>query len=200
MSNLKASPLWSATLFAALCLWGMSTHLANASEGSPAQATVTTSAKQHEVTYQRNPDYACTQCHKDDKNTLAGAHGSAINPHTNRTMTCIDCHTDVTETHRDGAKDVVKFDHSQSVKGVDVPAASVAWITQQNAQCEGCHEPAQLREANWTHDVHARDLTCSSCHDVHPQQDPMKGISRKDKIATCVDCHSDQTHAREEKK
>lgn len=198
MSNLKASPFWSATIIAALCLWGISMHVATASEGDPALSGEKPSEQHYEVTFQRNPDYACTQCHKDEENKLAGAHGDVINPKTNRNMTCIDCHTDVTEKHRDGAEDVVKFDHSQSVKGTNIPAASIEWITQQNAACETCHEPTDLREANWTHDVHARDLTCSSCHDVHPQQDPMKGITRKDKIQTCVDCHSDQTKAREE--
>ncbi|MDD1795076.1 cytochrome c nitrite reductase pentaheme subunit [Enterovibrio sp. ZSDZ42] len=199
MSNLKASPFWSATIIAALCLWGISLTVATANEGVSAQTSGDSVSQQHEVTFQRNPDYACTQCHKDEENQLAGTHGEAINPHTNRDMTCIDCHTGITEDHRDGAKDVVKFDHSQSVAGTDIPAASLAWILQQNTQCEACHEPLDLREANWTHDVHARDLTCTSCHDVHPKQDPMKGITRKDNIQLCVDCHSDQTKAREEK-
>ena len=107
----------------------------------------------------------------------------------------MDCHTRITKEHRNGANDVVKFIPAQSVPaqtkdGLKTHAAPLGVIAQQNERCESCHRPAQLQEVNWTHDVHARNLTCVSCHTVHPLKDPMKGISRKEKIKTCIDCHS----------
>ncbi|PKF49037.1 cytochrome c nitrite reductase pentaheme subunit [Enterovibrio nigricans] len=198
MSNIKVNLSWLATLFTVLCLWGISLHVASESKDSTVDS-VSTPALQHEVTFQRNPDYACVQCHKDEENKLAGAHNDVINPNNNRSVTCVDCHTSITPSHRDGATDVVKFDHSQSVSGTTLAASSVEWITKQNEACETCHEPTQLQEANWTHDVHARDLTCSSCHTVHPATDPMKGLTSKAAIETCVDCHTDQRLAQEEK-
>lgn len=199
MSNLKAKSLWSAIAISALCFWGISLTVATASEKDLVQTSARSNTKQFEVSFQRDPNYACIQCHKKEENKLLGTHGSVINPKTDRNFTCIDCHTDVTEKHRDGAKDVVKFNHAQTAMGTQIPSSSINAIAKQNEQCENCHQPEDLRKANWTHDVHARDLTCSSCHDIHPKQDPMKGILQQDKIQLCVDCHSDQTKALEEK-
>lgn len=208
MSNLKANIRWfSAAILATLCLSGITMHVVTASDNTPNAlveksfaAKTASEALPHEVIFQRNPDYACIQCHKKEENKLLGVHGDIINTKTDRDFSCIDCHTSITQAHRDGANDVVKFIHAQSVKGVNVAPAHRDLITQQNESCESCHLPVELREANWTHDVHARDLSCASCHTVHPAKDPMQGLSRKAKITTCVNCHGDQYQAREDMK
>lgn len=201
MSHIKNNSVWwSAGFFAVLCLWGITSHIATASDVAPEKITVESIDAQHQVAFQRNPDNACAQCHSNQENTLNGIHGDVINTKTNRDFTCIDCHTSITAAHRDGAADVIKFLHAQSAKGTNIPASHLDVIREQNQRCESCHQPAELREANWTHDVHARDLSCSSCHIVHPVNDPMKGISPKAKIATCVECHSNQYKAREQDK
>ncbi|MGF1727012.1 cytochrome c nitrite reductase pentaheme subunit [Photobacterium nomapromontoriensis] len=183
------------TLFVAMCIWGFSINVA--ADSQPAEATSVSSSVssqelgRHVVEFNRDRDYACTQCHKDEKDTLKGAHSDAIHAQTNRNITCVDCHSNVGKDHRDGAPVVTKFAPSQSVAGSEKTAADVAWITQQNETCVECHDPKDLREVNWIHDVHAVDLSCASCHTIHPQTDPMKGIDRKSKIKLCVDCHSD---------
>ena len=200
MGNHKVALNSMLTLFVAMCIWGFSINVAadsQSTEATAANPSVTTSESgRHVVEFIRDRDYACTQCHKDDKDILKGAHSTAINPHTNRDVTCVDCHSNVGSDHRNGAKEVTKFAPAQSVAGTEKPAADVTWITQQNETCVNCHEPENLREANWTHDVHATDLSCASCHNIHPTSDPMKGIERKPRIKLCVDCHSDQTKAK----
>ncbi|WP_314723204.1 cytochrome c3 family protein, partial [Haemophilus pittmaniae] len=33
---------------------------------------------------------------------------------------------------------------------------------------------------------------CASCHTLHPKDDAMKGISSKNRVKLCVDCHGEQ--------
>ncbi len=74
-----------------------------------------------------------------------------------------------------------------------------------------CHDATSLQQASWTHDVHALNLTCSNCHDVHIATKKSKRMktkarikkkndtgvnvlefeSHKDIIGMCVDCHAD---------
>ena len=188
MSIFKSTSFKGAVIFTQLAFGGLSLHLANANENPSNEI-------QHKVEYQRPQDSACTQCHQEQQKNHSGFHASAINPKTKRPITCIDCHTRITKEHRNGASDVVKFTPAQSVSAqtkndLKSRAASLGVIVQQNERCESCHSPDQLQEINWTHDVHARNLTCVSCHTVHPLKDPMKGITRKEKIKTCIDCHS----------
>lgn len=200
MSHLKASSGWGPMILAVLVSWSLTVHFARASAISSNEVNDGTPALEHNVTFQRSPDAACTQCHQEEKNKLSGVHGRVLNTKTIRDITCIDCHTSITPAHRDGAKDVVKFNHAQSVKGGTSAAAYIDSIVQQNESCTSCHAPLSIRKANWTHDVHAQDLSCASCHVVHLEKDPMKGISEKANIQTCVDCHSDQYNAREKDK
>lgn len=56
-----------------------------------------------------------------------------------------------------------------------------------------CVSPTEkLRETLWAHDVHAMKLPCASCHTLHPAQDKMSGIAKKDQVKLCVDCHGEQ--------
>ncbi|MCQ8156538.1 cytochrome c nitrite reductase pentaheme subunit, partial [Vibrio parahaemolyticus] len=40
-------------------------------------------------------------------------------------------------------------------------------ILKSNSQFVDCHSQTHLRESNWTHDFHAKNLTFSNCQDVH---------------------------------
>lgn len=171
----------------------------------PAQAepmTITqvdqSQSDQYAVSFVRDKNYACTQCHKDEHDTLKGEHANAVNEKTGRNVGCIDCHNTISPQHRNGAPHVVKFKSGQVMAGRDKPAQDPTWVQKQNAQCIDCHQGQTLREANWTHDVHAMSLTCASCHKIHPQHDPMQGIDRKSRIKMCVDCHSDMTAIKQE--
>ncbi|MCR4447558.1 cytochrome c nitrite reductase pentaheme subunit [Aeromonas sp. CPF2-S1] len=145
----------------------------------------------HEVEFLRNPDKACTDCHKEQSEGMHGKHGQATNPNNLAPVTCTNCHGQPSPQHREGVKDVMRFSHSLK----DKESIKLYPISEQNGVCMSCHEPKELREALWAHDVHATKLTCTSCHQLHPAKEPMVGIPEKSRIKLCVDCHSKQHEA-----
>ncbi|HHQ4683253.1 TPA: cytochrome c nitrite reductase pentaheme subunit [Aeromonas veronii] len=154
----------------------------------PAAAPVPTT---HEVEFLRNPDKACTDCHKEQSEGIHGKHGQATNPNNLAPVTCTNCHGQPSPQHREGVKDVMRFSHSLK----DKESIKLYPISEQNGVCMSCHEPKELREALWAHDVHATKLTCTSCHQLHPVKEPMVGLPEKSRIKLCVDCHSKQHEA-----
>lgn len=132
------------------------------------------------VELQRNPDYACTQCHKIDSEGMHGTHAKEMNPNTNLAITCTNCHGKASASHRDGAADVMRY----------TPDQHFFKPAQQNSVCMTCHQPEQLQKALWVHDVHMLKQSCSGCHQLHPAKDPMKGLDEKGQIKLCVTCHS----------
>ncbi|MCJ7977044.1 cytochrome c nitrite reductase pentaheme subunit [Aeromonas veronii] len=159
----------------------------------PVAAPVPTTAVSatQEVEFLRNPDKACTDCHKEQSEGMHGKHGQATNPNNLAPVTCTNCHGQPSPQHREGVKDVMRFSHSQK----DKENIKLYPISEQNGVCMSCHEPKVLREALWAHDVHATKLTCTSCHQLHPAKEPMVGIPEKSRIKLCVDCHSKQHEA-----
>ncbi|MGY3924941.1 cytochrome c nitrite reductase pentaheme subunit [Aeromonas jandaei] len=145
----------------------------------------------HDVTFLRNPDKACTDCHKEQSDGMHGKHGQATNPNNLAPITCTNCHGQPSPKHREGVKDVMRFSDSFNNK----QSTESYPIAEQNGVCMSCHEPKELREALWAHDVHATKLTCTSCHQLHPAKEPMVEIPEKSRIKLCVDCHSKQHEA-----
>ena len=136
--------------------------------------------KSAEVTLQRNPDEACLRCHKPQQNAMHGKHAGAINPNNKLPLTCTNCHGSPSLHHREGVKDVMRF--NEPMFGVE----------QQNSVCLSCHLPETLQKAFWPHDVHLAKVSCASCHTLHPQQDKVQGLGDKGRIKLCVDCHRQQ--------
>ncbi|WP_447747514.1 cytochrome c nitrite reductase pentaheme subunit [Aeromonas veronii] len=159
----------------------------------PAAAPVPTTAVSatQEVEFLRNPDKACTDCHKEQEYGMHGKHGQATNPNNLAPVTCTNCHGQPSPQHREGVKDVMRFSHSLK----DKESIKLYPISEQNGVCMSCHEPKVLREALWAHDVHATKLTCTGCHQLHPVKEPMVAIPEKSRIKLCVDCHSKQHEA-----
>lgn len=110
----------------------------------------------------------------------ASKHASVINPNNKLPVTCTNCHGQPSPQHREGVKDVMRFNEPMYKVG------------EQNSVCMSCHLPEQLQKAFWPHDVHVTKVACASCHSLHPQQDTMQTLSDKGRIKICVDCHSDQ--------
>ncbi|MFA3779407.1 cytochrome c nitrite reductase pentaheme subunit [Yersinia sp. 1652 StPb PI] len=144
-------------------------------------------ASRHIVEPQRNPDAACIQCHKEQKDELHGKHAGAVNPNTQLALTCTNCHGQASVLHRNGIKDVMRF--NRDMFNADKAMYSVS---QQNSVCMSCHLPEKLREAFWPHDVHMLKLSCVSCHQLHPKTDPMHDLDDKGRVKLCVDCHRRQ--------
>ncbi|MGN4989937.1 cytochrome c nitrite reductase pentaheme subunit [Aeromonas veronii] len=169
----------------------MAAMLLTSLQGQAAEPAAAPVPATHEVEFLRNPDKACTDCHKEQSEGMHGKHGQATNPNNLAPVTCTSCHGQPSPQHREGVKDVMRFSHSLK----DKESIKLYPISEQNGVCMSCHEPKPLREALWAHDVHATKLTCTSCHQLHPAKEPMVGIPEKSRIKLCVDCHSKQHEA-----
>ncbi|WP_338454647.1 cytochrome c nitrite reductase pentaheme subunit [Aeromonas veronii] len=169
----------------------MAAMLLTSLQGQAAESAAAPVPATHEVEFLRNPDKACTDCHKEQSEGMHGKHGQATNPNNLAPVTCTNCHGQPSPQHREGVKDVMRFSHSLK----DKESIKLYPISEQNGVCMSCHEPKVLREALWAHDVHATKLTCTSCHQLHPAKEPMVGIPEKSRIKLCVDCHSKQHEA-----
>lgn len=177
-------------LMAAMLLTSLQGQAADAAN-APAALSATPVSATHEVEFLRNPDAACTDCHKEQAYGMHGKHGQATNPNNLAPVTCTNCHGQPSPQHREGVKDVMRFSDSFNNK----QSTESYPIAEQNGVCMSCHEPKVLREALWAHDVHATKLTCTSCHQLHPAKEPMVAIPEKSRIKLCVDCHSKQHEA-----
>ncbi|OIQ25576.1 cytochrome c nitrite reductase pentaheme subunit [uncultured Vibrio sp.] len=195
MGNIKLAIAIMLKSLLAFCLYGYSLHAV--ADTSTLQSEDTTG--RHEVTLIRDKDYKCVQCHKDSKETLAGSHGEEAHSILGREVNCTDCHNGIGPDHREGAPEVNKFSSAQSKQGTEKVFLDPELILDANSQCTECHTPSKLQEKSWTHDVHAKNLTCSNCHDVHANKAKVLGIERKETIQMCVDCHSDFNQKEEER-
>ncbi|MGH1410546.1 MAG: cytochrome c nitrite reductase pentaheme subunit [Aeromonas sp.] len=169
----------------------MAAMLLTSLQGQAAEPAAAPVPATHEVEFLRNPDKACTDCHKEQSEGMHGKHGQATNPNNLAPVTCTNCHGQPSPQHREGVKDVMRFSDSFNNK----QSTESYPISEQNGVCMSCHEPKVLREALWAHDVHATKLTCTSCHQLHPAKEPMVAIPEKSRIKLCVDCHSKQHEA-----
>lgn len=141
----------------------------------------------------RDPNKYCTQCHESANATgkpfsHAGKHfqESAKSPNNGKQVTCVSCHGNISEDHRKGVKDVMRF-NAQGKASNDKLERSVH---EQNQVCVACHTEDKLREKFWAHDTHANKIACANCHELHPEKDPMKDIPEKQRIKLCTDCHT----------
>lgn len=188
-------------IFSKITAWLMGalfvSSLAYATTTAPAQPNA---AKPYEpmLEHQRNPNEYCAKCHKfsgspDQKGgqwhlgKFFGKHLTATNPNNGKPITCVSCHGNISQDHRRGVKDVMRFQSNIFTK--EKPMFTVE---QQNQVCFACHQPEKLREKFWVHDVHSMKLPCAACHVLHPKDDPMQGINKKEQVKLCVDCHGKQ--------
>ncbi|MCG9630847.1 cytochrome c nitrite reductase pentaheme subunit [Vibrio sp. Isolate30] len=193
MGNIKLAIVIMLKSLLAFCLYGYSIHaVAESVEITPAESN------RHEVELIRDKDYKCVQCHKDSKETLLGSHGVDAHNIVGREINCTDCHSNISPDHREGAPEVIKYRSAQSQEGTNKVFLDPQQILQANSGCTDCHKPEYLQEDNWTHDVHAKNLTCSNCHDVHANKSKVLSLDKKQTIKLCVDCHSDFNQKKEE--
>ncbi|WP_126599869.1 cytochrome c nitrite reductase pentaheme subunit [Actinobacillus delphinicola] len=151
-----------------------------------------------QLEHQRNPNDYCVKCHKFSGDgtqhggqwhlgKFYGIHLTKMNPNNGKPITCVSCHGNISENHRRGAKDVMRFQSDIFSK-----TKPMYTVEQQNQVCFACHNPDKMREKLWVHDVHAMKLPCAACHVLHPKDDPMHGLNQKEQVKLCVDCHGKQ--------
>lgn len=188
MDNVK---LAITTIINSLLIIGIYGFSSVALAEAPPTNKVEQNSTRHVVTFNRDSDYKCTQCHKDSKETLAGTHGKKVIEALGKEVKCVQCHDSISAQHRDNSPKVTKYFSAQSKAAQDKHQLNVENILDSTANCNSCHTPEKLREQNWTHDVHAKNATCSNCHSVHAEGEG-KGIQSKsetDQKEYCVTCH-----------
>lgn len=155
-------------------------------DGTSADSTITDDAR-------RDPNKYCTQCHETANATgkpfsHAGKHfqHGTKSPNTGEQVTCVSCHGNMSENHRKGVKDVMRFNVWGKASNPELERS----VHEQNQVCVACHTADKLREKFWAHDTHANKIACANCHKLHPEKDPMKGIPEKQRIKLCTDCHT----------
>jgi len=197
MGNIKLAIVIMLKSLLAFCLYGYSLHAV--ADTSTVQSE--DKSARHEVTLIRDKDYKCIQCHKDSQQTIHQTHTTEKFEQIGKTLNCTTCHGNIGPDHREGAPVVTKYAPAQSQMGSDKVQMPHQGILDANSQCMNCHTSERLHKANWTHDVHAKNLTCSNCHNVHAEKkSKILSLERQDKIKMCVDCHSDITQLKEEEK
>ena len=197
MGNIKLAIVIMLKSILAFCLYGYSIHAVADTSAVQSEA----SSARHEVKLFRDKDYKCIQCHKDSQQTIHQTHTPEKFEEMGKTLNCTTCHGNIGPEHREDASVVTKYAPAQSQMGTEKVHISQQGILDANGQCMDCHSPERLQEASWTHDVHAKNLTCSNCHDVHAaKQSQILSLDRKEKIKMCVDCHADFNQLKEEEK
>lgn len=157
------------------------------------QADEQVDSKQTVSDARRDPNKYCVQCHESANATgkpfhHAGKHfqKDVKSPNSGEVITCVSCHGNISEHHRKGVKDVMRFNPQDKASNPDLERS----VYEQNQVCVACHTADKLREKFWAHDTHATKISCTNCHELHPEKEPMKGISEKDRIKLCTDCHT----------
>lgn len=137
----------------------------------------------------RDPNKYCVDCHGHLSHfEHAGKHfqKDTLSPNNQQPLSCVSCHGNISENHRKGVKDVMRFNAWGKAKNPDLERSP----QEQNQVCFACHEVEKLRQVFWAHDTHANKMACVNCHKLHPEKEPMKAIESKQRVKLCVDCHS----------
>lgn len=149
---------------------------------SPAQAADAPKAdKQVAKDLVLKGDAKCTSCH-DEADAPGVLHiGKTRHGVTDgRTPTCTDCHGD-SQAHLGykGSAKPPKPDRYFS-KSSETPAAD------RNSACLSCHKGD--KRTHWEGSQHAaNDVACTSCHQVHAEQDKVR--NKKTQAEVCFTCH-----------
>lgn len=138
----------------------------------------------------RDPNTYCVNCHghlSTFKHTGKHFQKDTVSPNNGKPLNCVSCHGNISENHRKGVKDVMRFNAHGKAKN---PALERS-VEEQNQVCFACHNPDKLREKFWAHDTHANKIACVNCHKLHPEKEPMKATESKQRVKLCVDCHTE---------
>jgi DmsE family decaheme c-type cytochrome len=153
--------------------------------GAQAQTQVAAKSKTPDLVFK--DDAKCTTCHDEaDKPQVLHIgktkHGTIADK---RIGTCTSCH---------GASDNHIADADKGAKKPVAPdvafgAKSPTSLETRSQACLNCHQGGN--RIHWQSSTHAnRDVTCSSCHKVHTQEDSAR--DRFTQTDTCFQCHKEQ--------
>jgi DmsE family decaheme c-type cytochrome len=133
-----------------------------------------------------NGDAKCTACHDegDSPGVLAigkTRHGVRAD---SRTPSCTSCHGDsAAHLGYKGSGKPPAPDHTFGKR-------SLTPVAERNEACLSCHQK-DAKRSHWEGSVHqARDVTCTSCHEVHTAHDKVRDKATQADV--CFACHKDQ--------
>lgn len=131
-------------------------------------------------------DAACTRCHDEGEaypvlSIGKTKHGTVADE---RTPTCTSCHGE-SPTHISKPEGVSR----RPSPDVDYVKGSKTPIEQRNQACLNCHQGG--KRIHWQTNLHAaRDVACTSCHQVHVQHDKVRDKQTQSEV--CFSCHKEQ--------
>ena len=122
----------------------------------------------------------CKNCHEDYVKAYFGTkHGTTAD---GRTPTCTTC-------HGAGALEHAKQGGGRGVGGVMGFNDPKVAADQKTQVCLSCHQGG--KRTHWQMSMHAaRDVACSSCHQVHAAHD--RARDKQTQFEVCFDCHKEQ--------
>src|SRR4051812_20874307 len=132
-------------------------------------------------------DAKCTRCHDegDDYPVLAigkTRHGTIAD---GRTPSCTSCHGE-SDTHVNKPANATERPKPERT----FTRTSLTPIAQRNDACMNCHRRDSAR-SHWEGSAHqARDVACTSCHQVHTQHDRVRENPPQREV--CFPCHKEQ--------
>lgn len=131
-------------------------------------------------------DANCTRCHDETEEYPVLSigktkHGTVAD---GRTPTCTSCHGE-SDTHANKPADAVVRPKPDRMFG----KASTTPAEARNDACLSCHQGG--KRIHWQQSLHAsRDVSCSSCHQVHAAHD--KARDKQTQTEVCFSCHKEQ--------
>ncbi len=131
-------------------------------------------------------DAVCTRCHDEGeaKPVLSigkTKHGTVAD---SRTPTCTSCHGE-SPTHINKPEGVSE----RPSPDVNYVKDSKTPVEKRNETCLNCHQGG--KRIHWQTNLHAaRDVACTSCHEVHTQHDKVRDKQTQPEV--CFSCHKEQ--------
>ena len=131
-------------------------------------------------------DAACTRCHDENDNVPVLAigktkHGTLADA---RTPTCTSCHGP-SETHINKPVNAAERPRPDRTFG----KSSKTLPEVQSQACLTCHQGG--KRSHWQTSMHAsRDVSCTSCHQVHTGHDRARDKTTQTEV--CFNCHKQQ--------
>jgi len=146
-------------------------------------------------------DAACTKCHDEDQAYPVLRIGKTRHGVTadKRTPTCTSCHGESEEHARRGKEDnpprpdITYSAMRTAVPGIERVINDVRYspspASERDAVCLDCHQGGE--RMFWDGSTHAnRDVSCSSCHQVHTDHDRVR--DKETQTELCFTCHKEQ--------